>query len=176
MKHYHADGAGELVGRDTLDYLDLLGISYSWSPTDIPEMNSVTERKWRALNKMTLCLLMRSGLPTDFWWDAYQVAVWIHNRTPTKTARGWTTPYEFIHGEAPNILNLWIWGYKTYVRRPRYSLWKKWGDTTRTGYLVAYSETPQGYKVFIPELQTEMVSVHCMTIWLVQDMWTMKMV
>ena len=34
VKHYHADGAGELVGRETLDYLDALGVAYSWSPTD----------------------------------------------------------------------------------------------------------------------------------------------
>jgi hypothetical protein len=66
VKHYHADGAGELIGRETLDYLNSLGVSYSWSPTDTPEMNSVTERKWRILNKMTCSLLMRSGLPTDF--------------------------------------------------------------------------------------------------------------
>jgi hypothetical protein len=70
-------------------------------------------------------------------------------------------PYEFIHGEAPDISNLRIWGCKTYVRRPRDSLRKDWGDTTRTGYLVEYSETPLGFKVFIAELQTEMVSVHC---------------
>jgi hypothetical protein len=58
VKHYHADGAGEFVGRDTLDYLDSVGILYSWSSTDTPEMNSVTERKWRTLNEMTRCLLM----------------------------------------------------------------------------------------------------------------------
>ena len=29
---------------------------------DTPEMNSVTKRKWRTLNEMTRCLLMRSGL------------------------------------------------------------------------------------------------------------------
>ncbi len=51
---------------------------------------------------------MRSGLPTDYWWDAYEAAVWIYNRTPTKTARGWMTPYEFIHGEVPDISNLRI--------------------------------------------------------------------
>jgi hypothetical protein len=133
IKHYHADGAGELVGKDTLDYLDALDVSYSWSPTDTPEMNSVTERKWRTLNEMTRCLLMRSGLPTDFWWDSYEAAVWIHNRTPTKTARSWMTPYELIHGEAPDILNLRIWGCKTCFRRPRDALRKDWGDTTRTG-------------------------------------------
>jgi hypothetical protein len=161
VKHYHADGAGELVGRDTLEYLDSAGISYSWSLTDTPEMNSMTERKWRTLNEMTRCLLMRLGLPTDFWWDAYEAAVWIHNRTPTKTARGWMTPYEFIHGEAPDISNLRIWGCKTYVRRPRDALRIDWGDTTRTGYLIGYSETPLGYRVYIPELRTEMISVHC---------------
>ncbi len=52
-------------------------------------------------------------------------------------------------------------GCKTYVRRPRDALRKDWGDTTRTGYLVGYSETPLGYRVFIPELDTEMISVHC---------------
>jgi hypothetical protein len=110
IKHYHADGAGKLVGRETLDYLDSRGVSYSWSPTDTPEMNSVTERRWRTLNEMTCCLLIRSGLSTDFWWDAYEAAVWIHNRTPTNTARGWMTPYEFVHGEPLNISNLRIWG------------------------------------------------------------------
>jgi hypothetical protein len=68
----------------------------------------------------------------------------------------------FFHGEAPDILNLRIWGCKTsYVRRPRDALRKDWGDTTCTGYLVGYSETPLGYRVYIPELRTEMVSVHC---------------
>jgi hypothetical protein len=46
------------------------------------------------------------------------------------------------------------------VRRPRDSLRKDWGDTTRV-YLVGYSETPLGYRVYIPELRTEMTSVHC---------------
>ena len=50
VKHYHADGAGELVGRETLEYLDSVGVGYSWSPTDTPEMNSVTEQRWRTLN------------------------------------------------------------------------------------------------------------------------------
>lgn len=45
MKHYHADGAKELVGRDTFNYLDSIDVSYSRSPTDTPELSSVTERK-----------------------------------------------------------------------------------------------------------------------------------
>jgi hypothetical protein len=89
-----------------LDYLDNRGISYSWNPPDTPEMNAITERKWRTLNQMARCMLLQSGLPVDFWWDAYQAAVWIVNRTLTKTARGWMTPQEFVFGDAPDIGNL----------------------------------------------------------------------
>jgi hypothetical protein len=35
------------------------------------------------------------------------------------------------------------------------------GDTTRTGYLEGYSETPLRYRVYIPELRTELISVYC---------------
>jgi hypothetical protein len=35
VKHYRADGAGELVGRETIEYLESHGISYSWSPHTI---------------------------------------------------------------------------------------------------------------------------------------------
>jgi hypothetical protein len=38
---------------------------------------------------------------------------------------------------------------------------KDWGDTRRTCYLVGYSKTPLGYRVYIPELKTEIISVHC---------------
>jgi hypothetical protein len=47
-----------------------------------------------------------------------------------------------------------------FIDQERFTL-KGLGDTTRTGYLIGYSETPLGYKVFIPELQTEIIRVHC---------------
>jgi hypothetical protein len=72
-----------------------------------------------------------------------------------------SSKWRFCSREAPDISNLRIWGCKTYVRRPRDALRKNWGDTTRTGYLVGYSETPLGYRVYIPELRTEMIIVHC---------------
>ena len=71
------------------------------------------------------------------------------------------TPYEFIHGVAPDISNLRVWGCKTYVRIPRDHQRKDWSETTRTGFLIGYSETPKGYKVYIPDTQSIMYSVHC---------------
>ncbi len=80
VKRHPADeAAGELIERESLDYLDEMEVKYTWSPPDTPEMNSLTERKWRTLNEMARCMLLRSQqLPRDFWLDAYQTAVWLH--------------------------------------------------------------------------------------------------
>jgi hypothetical protein len=82
MIHYHADGAGELVGKETLRYLDKQGISYSWSPPDIPELNGLSERNNRTHNVITLCMLTRASLHRSFWYDAFRVAQYLCNRLP----------------------------------------------------------------------------------------------
>ena len=160
MKHYHSDGAGELIGSPTTDYLDTLGISYSCSPRDTPELNGVSERKNRTHNEMTLCMLTRSGLDRRFWYDAYRVAQMLCNRLPTKTANGYMTPYEFINGAPPNMEYFRIWGCKCYVRDPRSDIRKDWSDRSRVGALMGYSETPLGWIVYVPELDKMVTSVH----------------
>jgi hypothetical protein len=98
-KHYHADGAGELIGKSIKNYLmSKYGTDVTWSSTDTPELNSISERKFRTLGEMTLALLMRSGLPKQYWFDAYLAAVHITLRLPTRTSKGWCTPYECCYG------------------------------------------------------------------------------
>jgi hypothetical protein len=160
MKHYHSDGAGELIGSPTTDYLDSLGITYSCSPRDTPELNGVSERKNRTHNEMTLCMLTRSGLDRRFWYDAYRVAQMLCNRLPTKTAKGYMTPYEFINGNPPNMEYFRIWGCKCYVRDPRGDMRKDWSDKSRVGVLMGYSEAPLGWIVYVPELGKMITSVH----------------
>jgi hypothetical protein len=110
MKHYHGDGAGELIGSKTTEYLVSRGISYSWSPPDTPELNGMSERKNRTHNEITLCMLTRSDLHRSFWYDAYTVVQYPCNRLPTKTYKGFMTPYEFMNGEPPNMEQIRIWG------------------------------------------------------------------
>jgi hypothetical protein len=54
----------------------------TWSSTDTPELNSMSERKFRTLGEMTLAMLLRSGMPKDFWFDAYLAACYITVRLP----------------------------------------------------------------------------------------------
>ena len=60
IKHYHADGAAELIGKQVVQILKREGATYS---SETPELNATTERKFRTL---VLYMILRSGLPVDF--------------------------------------------------------------------------------------------------------------
>ena len=83
-------------------------------------------------------MLLRSGSPVDFWWDAYEASNYITNRLPTKTSCGYqTTP-------------------KTYIR-------KDWREKYTSGYLMGYSvDGVMGYKIYIPELKKVVIGVNCL--------------
>ena len=87
LKHYHADGGAELISKQVLALLKREGSRYTWNPADTPELNATSERKFRTLGERCLSMLLRSGLPVDFWWDAYQASNYITVRLPTKTAK-----------------------------------------------------------------------------------------
>ena len=56
IKHYHADGAAELIGKQVVQILKQEGATYSWNPAETP----ATERKFRTLGEKTLCLILIS--------------------------------------------------------------------------------------------------------------------
>ena len=91
-------------------------------------------------------MLLRAGLPIDFWWDAYDTGNYITNRLPTKTAKGYRTPYEGIYNDIPDLSNL-----------------KDWREKSTSGYLMGYStEGEIGYKIYAPELKDTVVGVNCL--------------
>lgn len=96
IQHYHADGGAELISKQVLSILKREGARYTWNPAETPELNSSSERRFRTISERTLSMLLRSGLPVDFWWDAYDASNYITNRLPTKTANGYQTPYEGV--------------------------------------------------------------------------------
>ena len=112
LLHYHADGGAELIDQRIKNYLlQKFGTRVTWSSTDTPEQNSISERKFRTLGEMTLAMLSDSGLPKSFWWDAYTTACHITRMLPTRTYRGWMSPAECVPGgKVPNLSRLRRWG------------------------------------------------------------------
>jgi hypothetical protein len=161
-KHYHTDGAKELQGETIKNYLMAkYGTTITWSSTDTPEQNSISERKFRTLGEMTLAMLLRSGLNKEFWFDAYMTAVYITLRLPTRTHKGWMTPHECCPGgTVPSLGRFRVWGSKAYVLINKGDRRKDWEEKAMTGHFVRYSDTKQGWTVWLPEYQKHVTSVH----------------
>ena len=107
-------------------------------------------------------MIIRSGLPVDYWWDAYEASNYITNRLPTKTVFGYQTPYEGVYQETPDLSMLRVWGCKSYIKIPKTYLRKDWRDKCQSGYLMGYSEEGEmGWKLYIPELKDIVVGVNC---------------
>jgi hypothetical protein len=105
-------------------------------------------------------MLLRAGLPVVFWWDAYEASEYITNCLPTKTAKGYISPEEFVTGQAPDVSHWRIWGCKAYVKIPRSYQRKDFSSKMMSGFHIGYSRTPIGYKVFVPELNDIITTVH----------------
>jgi hypothetical protein len=158
IKHYHADGGAELISKQVLTLLKREGARYTWNPADTPELNATSERKFRTLGERCLSMLLRAGLPVDFWWDAYETSNYLTVRLPTKTAHGYMTPFEGVYGKVADLSHLRIWGCKAYLKLPKDYQRKDWRDKAFTGYFVGYNEPgAMGYRLYIPDLRETVV-------------------
>jgi hypothetical protein len=95
IKHYHADGGAELISKQVLALMKRKGARDTWNLADTPELNSTLERKFRTLGERCLSMLLRAGLPVDFWCKTSNYFTVL---LPTKTAHGYITPFEGVFG------------------------------------------------------------------------------
>ena len=124
LLHYHADDGAELIDQRIKSYLlQTLGLGSRGAP----KLNSILERKLRAIGEMTVAMLADSGLPKSFWWDAYVTACDIVWMMFTRTCRGWMSLAECVPGgQTPNLSLLQRWGCKVYVLVPKADRHKDW--------------------------------------------------
>ena len=162
IQHFHTDGGKELIAESIKDFLRSKGTkTFTFTPTDTPQLNSVSERKFRTLGEMALAMLTRSGLPKIWWWKAYQTAEHILRRLPTRTAKGYMTPMEAIPGgETPSWKFMRTWGAKAYVLKPKADRRKDWDDKAQIGYFVGYGQEQVGWEIYLPASDTFVTAVN----------------
>jgi transposase InsO family protein len=105
LRHYHTDNAGELSGRETIDYLErTVHATHSTSEPYTPQRNAIAERNFRTLGEMTATMLHESGLPRTMWGYAFEAATYIRNRIPSVRVDGLLkSPYELWTNKVPCI-------------------------------------------------------------------------
>ncbi|KAF8805142.1 hypothetical protein BYT27DRAFT_7105019, partial [Phlegmacium glaucopus] len=93
-------------------------------------------------------MLHESDLPKFLWGEAAAHAVYLKNRTWTRTL-GDTTPYEILNKRKPNLSNVQIWGCKVRVHdtsgskldgRSKIGRWMGFDEETRDGHRVYWPE------------------------------------
>ena len=151
IKCLRSDRGGEYRSDEFSEHLKKAGTVRKLVVHDTPEHNGVAERLNRTLLDKVRAMIHDSELPRFLWAEATAHAVYLKNRTWTRTI-GNTTPYELLNGHKPNIKDLHPWGCKVRVHNDSDS---KLDGRSKVGRWMGYDEeTKDGHRVYWPERRT----------------------
>jgi len=97
-------------------------------------------------------MLDDAGLSNKYWASAVSVAVYLRNRTPTRSVVG-KTPYEAWHGRNPILKHLCVFGCLAFVHVLKDKR-KKLDCRATPGIFVGYSISTEQYFVYDPVAKT----------------------
>lgn len=79
--------------------------------------NAKADRMHRTILNMVRCMVFGAGLPLSFGGDTAGYAVYILNRSPTRTNEGRKSPIEVLTGNVPGLDDIVVFGTKCTVFR-----------------------------------------------------------
>ena len=101
-------------------------------------------------------MLHHAKLSIDFWAEACNTAIYLHNRSPTAALDN-ETPFERLFRRKPNVTHLRVFGCVCYVYIPTGQR-KKLDAKARRGIFVGYPPGVKGYKIYDVEKKYFVVS------------------
>ncbi|KAD2393053.1 hypothetical protein E3N88_40030 [Mikania micrantha] len=141
-----SDNGGEYIGL--IPYLQQHGISHFTTPPHTPEQNGVAERRHRHIVETGLSLLHHAHLPLAFWSHAFQTAVHLINRLPTKIL-DFKSPFEKLYNTPPTYTKLKSFGCLCFPWLRPYAKSKIHPRSTKCIFL-GYSSSKSAYKCYDP--------------------------
>lgn len=147
LKALRTDNGGEFTSGKFEEHLSQHGIGHETTVPKNPEQNGTAERMNRTLMESVRSMLADSGLPQKFWAEALSTAVYLKNRSPTKSLPKTTTPFEVWSGEKPDVSHLRVFGCNAYSHIPRDERGKL-DAKTRKCWMLGYGSTTKGYRLF----------------------------
>ncbi|KAH9669584.1 hypothetical protein KPL70_021844 [Citrus sinensis] len=132
IKAMRSDRGGEFTSKEFLEFCEANGIRRPLTVPRSPQQNGVAKRKNRTILDMARSMLKSKRLPKEFWAEAVACAVYLSNRSPTRSVWG-KTPQEAWSGKKPSITHLRVFGSIAHVHVPDESR-AKLDDKTPTTY------------------------------------------
>src|SRR5437660_7284924 len=90
---------------------------YELSAPHTQNQNGIGERMNRTIMEKARSMLLEAGLPESFWAEAVNTAMYLHNRSPTRSLEG-KTPYEAWNGDKPNLSHLKVLSCDAFLHVP----------------------------------------------------------
>ena len=113
-----------------------------------PQQNSVAERKNITILDMARSMLKSKRLPKEFWAEVVACAVYLSNRSPTRSVWG-KTPQEAWSGRKPGITHLRVFRGIAHVHVPDESR-AKLDEKSEKFIFICYDNNSKGYKLYNP--------------------------
>jgi len=117
IKMVRSDGGGEYKSNGFKRYYEELGLQHDITCPYTPQHNGVAERKNRTIMDIARSMLKAKGMPNYFWAEAVTCAVYLINRSPTRSVSN-TIPIEAWSGFKLNVQHLKVFGSITYAHVP----------------------------------------------------------
>lgn len=149
------NGTAEYINHEMSIELKKCGILHQTTVPYTPEQNGISERVNRTIVEKARCMLNDAGLGKQFWAEAVNTAVYIINRSPHKRLS--KTPEEIWTGVKPSLDHLKCFGCLAMSHIPKQKR-TKWDPKTKRCFLMGYSETSKGYRLYNPKNRTVFVS------------------
>ena len=115
-----SDSGGEFLSKNFQIFLNDQGITHQLSCPHTPEQNGCAKRNHKHVVKMGRTLISHSGLPTKFWVEAFQTAVYLINRLPSYFSS--ISPWEQLFKATPRYHTLKAFGCACYPWLQPYSV------------------------------------------------------
>lgn len=112
-----SDRGSEYTCSAFLQYLEDREIGQYLTTAYTPEQNGAAERDDRTILEAARSMMFGANFHERFWGEAATTAVYVINRTATRTLDG-VTPYEAWHKVRPSLSHIRIFGSDAYVHKP----------------------------------------------------------
>jgi len=121
-----------------------IGIKHYTTTPYSPQQNGVVERRNQTVVEMARCMMKSMSVPSWFWGEAVATAVYIWNRSPTKSLQN-KTPFEAWHGKKPCVRHFRTFSCTALVKIAGPSL-AKLADRSKRMVFLGYEPGTKGYR------------------------------
>jgi len=148
VKRFRTDGGREYTSKKFAEYQKSEGIIKELTTPYSPQAAGVVKRANHTMMERVRCILDDAGLWKMHWAFAVSVAVYLENRTLTRSVVG-KTPYEAWHWSKPSLKHLGVFRCLAFIHVPKQKR-KKLDSRATPGRYVGYSISTKQYFIYNP--------------------------